>query len=278
MLSLYTFENFLRFQLQDKHNASFFSNMSWRGTPQSKCKSNKKAAIITYLVVDLFACLNGIGGFYSFIPLPFRCGITGCRMLCRSFSNCSLNHSPMGRKSTVRMNLPLSENTLALTSFAMNFRLCSSEYNSPLYSMGLPVSNVAVCSLLKPTARHNLSMLIISLICGNHFKVLFNNTVSREISRLRFVSVCANSLIYFCCISNSWRLWSACMVCILSCRASMASPCVATSRCRAVFSLSSVLTLLLPKREPTLSAMLAAAVVAAPFSFSVCISSHKMRP
>ena len=66
MLSSYTFENFLRFQLQDKHNASF---LSWRGTPQSKCKSNKKAAIITCLVVDLFACLNGIGGFYSFILL-----------------------------------------------------------------------------------------------------------------------------------------------------------------------------------------------------------------
>ncbi len=86
-------------------------------------------------------------------------------MVCLSFSNCSLNHSPMGRKSIVRINLPLSENTLALTSFAMNFRFCSSEYNSPLYSMGLPVSNVTVCSLLKPTARHNISMLIISLFC-----------------------------------------------------------------------------------------------------------------
>lgn len=106
--------------------------------------------MIAYLVVDFFACLNG----------------------------------------------------LALTSFAMNFRLCSSEYNSPLYSMGLPVSNVVVYSLLKPTARHNLSMLIISLICGNHFKVLFNNTVSCEISRLRFVSVCANSLICFCLVDD----------------------------------------------------------------------------
>lgn len=28
ILSLYTFENFLRFQLQDKHNASYFSNIS----------------------------------------------------------------------------------------------------------------------------------------------------------------------------------------------------------------------------------------------------------
>ncbi len=34
-------------------------------------------------------------------------------MVCLSFSNCSLNHSPMGRKSIVRINLPLSENTLA---------------------------------------------------------------------------------------------------------------------------------------------------------------------
>lgn len=57
IISLYTFENFLRFQLQDKHNASYFSNMSWRGMPpqkKSKCKSNKKAEIITCLVVDLF--------------------------------------------------------------------------------------------------------------------------------------------------------------------------------------------------------------------------------
>ena len=66
------------FKLQDKHNASFFSNMSWKGSPQSKRKSNKKAAIITYLVMYFFACLNGIGVFYSFIPLLFRCGITAC--------------------------------------------------------------------------------------------------------------------------------------------------------------------------------------------------------
>lgn len=52
----------------------------------------------------------------------------------------------------------------------------------------------------------------------------------------------------------------------------MVSSWSATSLCRAVFSFSNVLTLLLPKREPTLSAMLAAATVAAPFSFLVCIS------
>ena len=31
MPSLHLIENFLRFQVQDKHNASFFSNMSWKG-------------------------------------------------------------------------------------------------------------------------------------------------------------------------------------------------------------------------------------------------------
>lgn len=148
MISLYRFENFLRFLLQDKHNASYFSNMSWRGTPQSKCKSNKKAAIITYLVVDLFACLNGIGGFYSFIPLPFRCGITGCRMLCRSFSNCSLNHSPMGRMSTVRMNLPMSaylHHWLSVTIHFNRYNLCFDKYTEcgdkckPLYFIVLHI-------------------------------------------------------------------------------------------------------------------------------------------
>lgn len=44
------------------------------------------------------------------------------------------------------------------------------------------------------------------------------------------------------------------------------------SLCMVVFALSSVLTLLFLKREPTLSAMLVAAVFTAPFSFSVCIS------
>ena len=89
---------------------------------------------------------------YSFMPLSFVCGCTGRSMPCLNLSNCSRNHSPMGRKSIVRMNLPPSEKILALTSFAMNFRLCSTEYNSPLYSMGLPVNKVAVCSLLKPPA------------------------------------------------------------------------------------------------------------------------------
>jgi len=35
------FENFLRFQVQDKHNASSFSNMFWIEFPQSEYKSTK---------------------------------------------------------------------------------------------------------------------------------------------------------------------------------------------------------------------------------------------
>ena len=36
-------ENFLGFQLQDKHNASSFSHMSWIELPQSNCKITKKS-------------------------------------------------------------------------------------------------------------------------------------------------------------------------------------------------------------------------------------------
>ena len=41
MLSLHLIENFLRFQVQDKHNASSFSQMSWMELPQSNCKISK---------------------------------------------------------------------------------------------------------------------------------------------------------------------------------------------------------------------------------------------
>ena len=39
MLSLHLIENFLRFQVQDKHNASYFSNMSWKELPLSNHKN-----------------------------------------------------------------------------------------------------------------------------------------------------------------------------------------------------------------------------------------------
>ena len=36
------FENFLRFQVQDKHNASYFSKMSWNGHTLPNAKLIKK--------------------------------------------------------------------------------------------------------------------------------------------------------------------------------------------------------------------------------------------
>ena len=47
MPPLYTFENFLRFQVQDKHNASSFSNMSWIEFPPIQLQRYEK-----YLIFD----------------------------------------------------------------------------------------------------------------------------------------------------------------------------------------------------------------------------------
>ena len=41
------FENFLRFQVQDKHNASFFSSMSRKKLPQSEYKNSENIWKIT---------------------------------------------------------------------------------------------------------------------------------------------------------------------------------------------------------------------------------------
>ena len=55
MLSLHLIENFLRFQVQDKHNASSFSHMSWIELPQSICKITKKVVITGTLRVNYYA-------------------------------------------------------------------------------------------------------------------------------------------------------------------------------------------------------------------------------
>ena len=39
---LVSFENFLRFQVQNKHNASYFTKMSWNGRAISNAKLIKK--------------------------------------------------------------------------------------------------------------------------------------------------------------------------------------------------------------------------------------------
>ena len=41
MLSLHLIENFLRFQVQDKHNASSFFRMSWKELPNPNTKVQK---------------------------------------------------------------------------------------------------------------------------------------------------------------------------------------------------------------------------------------------
>ena len=46
MLSLHLIENFLRFQVQDKHNASSFSHMSLDGVTSIQRQNYKKAVII----------------------------------------------------------------------------------------------------------------------------------------------------------------------------------------------------------------------------------------
>ena len=46
MLSLHLIENFLRFQVQDKHNASSFSHMSLDGVTSIQLQNYKKAVII----------------------------------------------------------------------------------------------------------------------------------------------------------------------------------------------------------------------------------------
>ena len=71
----------------------------------------------------------------------------------------------------------------------------------------------------------------------------------------------------FCCISNKRRLWSACMSHILACWVSMISSWVATSRRRAAFSLLRYLYLAVDEREPTLSAAILVAAVAAALQF-----------
>lgn len=70
MLSLVLFENFLRFHLQDKHNASFFTNMSGESVFPIRCKnrknnqknSAKNILIFSFLV---FYNLNPLLGVFS---------------------------------------------------------------------------------------------------------------------------------------------------------------------------------------------------------------------
>ena len=65
MLSLVLFENFLRFHLQDKHNASFFTNMSGESVCSIRCKSMKNNQINSVKAILIFSFLV----FYNLNPL-----------------------------------------------------------------------------------------------------------------------------------------------------------------------------------------------------------------
>ena len=63
-------------------------------------------------------------------------------------------------------------------------------------SSGLPIISTVVYSWLKPTVKQKLSRLSIPLILGNHFRVLFNKTVSFDTSFL----ACLSSS----CVTSIW--------------------------------------------------------------------------
>lgn len=78
-----------------KINITFlFFLMSWKELPLSECK-------ISYFI-DV---LHYIERIYSLNPLLFLGSSVDCRKPCRSFSHCSLNHSPIGCLFMVSSNL-----------------------------------------------------------------------------------------------------------------------------------------------------------------------------
>lgn len=101
----------------------------------------------------------------NFSPLYFCCLCTGWQKVSRNFSNFTLHHSLNGILSILSCSFRLSVGSdviCAITRSTVNFRLCSSEYSSPLYSSGLPLISVAVCSSSNPTVRQTLSIRSIS--------------------------------------------------------------------------------------------------------------------
>lgn len=131
----------------------------------------------------------------------------GRRIACCNFSNCSLDHSPIGFRLMERISLSLSAGSFATLKSALpveNFRLCSSEYSSPLYSNGLPLMSVAVCRSSNPTRRHIFSMRRTSFASGNHAHSLSARHVSLDTSFLYSASFRSIFLRCCCCISNTF--------------------------------------------------------------------------
>ena len=118
MLSLCSVLNFLRSRLTREHNASYFL-MSWKELPLSECKISYFMDVLHYIEKN-----------YNLKPLLFLGSSADCRKTCRSFSHCSLNHSPIGCLFIVSTNLLSSAelfSTLKMSFLISNLRLCSSE-------------------------------------------------------------------------------------------------------------------------------------------------------
>ena len=58
MLSLHLIEKFLRFQVQDKHNASSFSHMSLDGVTSIQLQNYKKAVIISLVWANYYDLMS----------------------------------------------------------------------------------------------------------------------------------------------------------------------------------------------------------------------------
>ena len=121
--------NFLGFRLNDKHNASFFTNMSGESVCSIRCKSMKNNQINSVKAILIFSFLV----FYNLNPL-FGLFSSFWVWLTPSFSlsslNFILNHSSIGIPSIHSRNLPFScgfLSTVAVECSVLNFSLCSFE-------------------------------------------------------------------------------------------------------------------------------------------------------
>ena len=132
------FENFLRFQILDEHNASsFFICLEPRflNSP-TKVLKNRNNKPFTGKLLQL-------GGVYSFIPLLLF-GCIGWRIDCRSLSYCSLNHWLRGILFAVRVSrLSLSRRICKGVLSVANHRLCSEENSRPVKFTNLHLISTA---------------------------------------------------------------------------------------------------------------------------------------
>ena len=148
------FENFLRFQILDEHNASsFFICLE----PSSL---NSPTKVLKYRNNKPFTGkLLRLRGVYNFIPLLLF-GCIGCRIDCRSLPYCSLNHWLRGIRFAVRVSrLSLSRRICKGVLSVANHLLCSEENSRPVKFTILPLISSANSIAESPICRARHSNL-----------------------------------------------------------------------------------------------------------------------